>query len=311
MLNRRHLRIKVLHALYSFFQSDERNNAKLEKQLFDSIDKIYDLYLYLLLTFQELQEAGLHRIAENKKKLRPTDEDLNPNRKWVDNEVVLALKNSVELQEIAEDRKVHWNNDERKEMFRKIFVKAREGEIFFTHLNNEQTGLDADKDFAIAVFKEEIANSSLLQHFFEEESIVWIDDLDLVCSMVIKTIKQYNGGEIELLSLYKDEKDERHFVRELFQSTIALSEENEQIIDGLTKNWEIERIAKMDIILMKMALAEMQTFPTIPTNVTMNEYIEISKFYSTPKSNGFINGVLDKAIVQLTQSGKLEKAKKD
>lgn len=308
MLNRRHLRIKVLQALYSFFQNDDVAYEKTEKDLMEAINKIYDMYLYLLLTFDEIKHVALDRIEENKKKLRPTEEDLNPNRKWIDNRVVAALEANKELQTAAENRKVNWSGAENREMFRKMFLAAREGETFFTFMNNELSGLDEDKSFAIAVFKEEIANSSLLQNFFEEASIHWIDDLDLSCSMVVKTIKGMDTeGEIDILPLYKDEKDEVSFIKELLRKTIAMDKENEALIDHLTQNWELDRIAKMDVILMKMALTEMQVFNQIPTKVTLNEYIEISKFYSTPKSNGFINGILDKAIAKLTAEEKINK----
>ena len=308
MLNRRHLRIKVLQALYAFFQNDQEDFAKTEKHLMTNVNKIYDLYLLLLMSFEELKIIALDRIEENKKKLRPTEEDLNPNRKWIDNAVVAFLENNKEIKNEAEYRNISWEGAENKEMFRKMFLAAREGETFFSFLNNEISGEEEDKTFAIEVFKEEIANNDLLQTSFEEESIHWIDDLDLTCSMVIKTIKGFKDGSMEILPLYKDEKDEVAFVKDLMRKTIALEKENESLIDELTKNWELDRIAKMDVILMKMALTEMQIFPNIPTKVTLNEYIEISKFYSTPKSNAFINGILDKAITKLTAEGKIVKS---
>src|SRR5574343_18761 len=155
---------------------------------------------------------------------------------------------------------------------------------------------------------DEIANSELLYNFFEEKSIHWMDDIDLACSMVLKTLKSVNEGEvIELLPLYKVDDDEQDFIRDLLRKTISMDKENEALIDDLTKNWELDRIAKMDVILMKMAITELQIFNNIPTKVTLNEYIEISKFYSTPKSNGFINGILDKAIDRLQAEKKIVK----
>ncbi len=307
MLNRRHLRVKVLQALYAFFQNKDEEYAKTEKTMMQNIDKIYDMYLLLLMTFEELKLIALDRIEENKKKLRPTEEDLNPNRKWIDNAVVAFLENNKEIKNEAEYRKISWEGAENKEMFRKMFLAAREGETFFSHLDNGLTGEEEDKRFAIEVFKEEIANNELLQYYFEDQNIQWIDDLDLVCSMVIKTIKGFEGGKMEIMPLYKDKKDEMAFVKDLLRKTIDMEKENEALIDELTSNWDLERIAKMDIILMKMALTEMQIFSNIPTKVSLNEYIEISKFYSTPKSNSFINGVLDKAIARLTADEKIKK----
>jgi N utilization substance protein B len=308
MLNRRHLRIKVLQELYAYFQSDEDSIARADKELLLSIERIYDLYVYLLLTFSEIKDLAAHRIEENKKKLRPTEEDLNPNMRLVENALIETIENSADLRKLSEQRKVNWVGDDHKEMFRKMFLSIRESETYLHHMNKDEVGFDADKEFVIDLFKNEIANSELLYNFFEEKSIHWIDDIDLTCSMVIKTIKQMEENkELELLPLYKPNDDEQDFIRELLRKTISMNSENEKLIDELTENWELERIAKMDILLMKMAITELQIFSNIPTKVTLNEYIEISKFYSTPKSNGFINGILDKAIDRLTNEKKIVK----
>jgi len=203
---------------------------------------------------------------------------------------------------------VNWVGDDHQEMFKKMLLHIRESETYFEYMNSETNSFDEDKQFAIALFKNEIANYPLLYDFFEERSIQWMDDIDLACTMVIKTIKGFTEeGEGLILKLYKDKEDELEFVRELLRKTISLNKENETVIDDLTKNWDIDRIAKMDIVLMKMAITEFQIFNNIPTKVTLNEYIEISKFYSTPKSHTFINGVLDKAIGVLNKEGKILK----
>ena len=308
MLNRRHLRIKVLQSLYSFYHSKDDNYGKAEKEVLTGLERIYDLYLYLLLTFSELKGFSEHRMAKNKEKLRPTDEDLSPNRKFVDNTIIDILESNVNLRAESESRKVNWVGDVNQEMFRKIFLNMKESETFDLFMNNDISGFEEDKAFAIALFKSEIANSSLLYDFFEEESIHWLDDIDLACTMVVKTLKTFEEGkDCTILELYKDKDDEIDFVRQLLRKTIVLDQESEKLIDELTSNWELDRIAKMDVILMKMAIAELQTFSNIPTKVTLNEYIEISKYYSTPKSNGFINGVLDKAITRLEKEGKIKK----
>ncbi len=308
MLNRRHLRIKVLQALYAYFQSDNDDYLKAEKELFGAIDRIYDLYLYLLLTFPEMHRIADYRMEENKKKIRPSEDDLNPNRKFIDNKILQLVEDNFELRKLSEERKVNWLGDEKQELLRKMYMELRESETYFEHMNNGVQGFEEDKAFAIAVFKNDIANFPLLYSFFEEKSIHWLDDIDLACSMVIKTIKYCEEGkDLEVLPLYKDKEDEQEFVRQLFKKTIALNEENEQLIDELTSNWELDRIAKMDVLLMKMAVTELQIFNNIPTKVTLNEYIEISKYYSTPKSNGFINGVLDKAIDRLEKNGMIHK----
>lgn len=309
MLNRRHLRVKVLQALYAYYQSSDANPTTSEKELFKAVDRIYELYIYLLLTFEELQRQGERRIEDGKNKMRPTEADLNPNRKFVDNKVIQLLSEHENLRRYSEELKVNWVGDEKQELFRKMYLELREGETYFEYMNNEEQGFEEDKAFMVALFKTDIANFQHLYNFFEELSIHWLDDIDLACSMVIKTIKSFEeGASNPILPLYKDEDDERAFIRELLRKTIAMDSENELLIDELTSNWELDRIARMDIILMKMAVTELQIFNNIPTKVTLNEYIEISKFYSTPKSNGFINGVLDKAISRLEGQGMIQKA---
>jgi len=308
MLNRRHLRIKVLQALYAYFQSNEDNFRRTENELMQAVERIQDLYLYLLLSFSELKSIAENRIEENTKKIRPTEEDLNPNTKFIDNKIFLLLEENKELRRLSEECKVNWVGDEHQEMFRKMFLTIKDSEIYFEYMNNDSKTFEDDKAFALELFKVEIANSELLYNFFEEKSIHWIDDIDLACSMVLKTLKSVNEGEvIELLPLYKVDDDEQDFIRDLLRKTISMDKENEALIDELTKNWELDRIAKMDVILMKMAITELQIFNNIPTKVTLNEYIEISKFYSTPKSNGFINGILDKAIDRLQAEKKIVK----
>lgn len=309
MVNRRHLRIKVLQALYAYFQSDEENYRKTETELLNSVEKMYDLYLYLLLTFGELKQIALIRAEEAKNKIRPTEEDLNPNMKFMDNAIVRILEESAELRSIAEQRKINWMGDVNREMFRKMFLAIKDSETYFTFMNNELSGFEEDRAFALALFKEEIANSRLLYNFFEEKSISWLDDIDLMCSMVLKTIKGFSEeGSNRILELYRDAIDEKQFIVTLLRKSIMNEDENAKLIEKLTDNWELERIAKMDVILMNMAITELQEFASIPKKVTLNEYIEISKYYSTPKSNMFINGILDKAIVHLEKEGKIRKA---
>jgi transcription antitermination protein NusB len=308
MINRRHLRVKVLQALYAYFQSDEENYRRTENELLGSIEKIYDLYIFLLLTFPELKHISLLRMEDARNKMRPTEEDLHPNRKFVDNKIIEIIENHPELRTESEQRKVNWVGDVNREMFRKMFLAIKDSETFFNFMNNGVTGFEEDKAFMVALFKEEIANSPLLYNFFEEKSIGWLDDIDLMCSMVLKTIKSFTEeGPNSILPLYKDPLDEKQFLTTLLRKSIIHEEENSKLIESLTDNWELDRIAKMDVILMNMAITELQEFPSIPKKVTLNEYIEISKFYSTPKSNTFINGILDKAVDHLQAEGKIKK----
>jgi len=308
MLNRRHLRIKVLQILYAFYQSNETDVLKAQKEVLFSVERMYDMYLYLLLTLPEVERAAENKIEERKKKFRPTAEDLNPNLKLVNNLVVKQIAGCDDLRKLSESRKVNWIGAVNQEIFRKMYLQIMESEVFFEHMNNGLSGFEEDKSFAVQLFKNEIANSSYLYHFFEEMSIHWLDDLDLCCSMVIKTLKAIpEKGLMKVLPLFKEDDDEKDFVLNLVKRTIEMDNENELLINELADNWDLDRIAKMDILLLKMAVSELQSFSSIPTKVTLNEYIEISKFYSTPKSNVFINGILDKAISRLTKEKKIIK----
>jgi len=308
MLNRRHLRIKVLQLLYAYFQSEEDNFPKAEKELMLTIERMYDMYLYLLLSLSELKRAAENKVADKKKKIRPSEDDLHPNLKFVDNQLIQIIENSTSLNALCEKRKINWMGVENQELFRKMFQHTLENETYFDFLHNNLNGFEEDRAFALSIFKEDIANSELLYSFFEEKSINWLDDLDLCCSMVLKSLKGIKiEEEFTPMPLFKENDDEKEFVIELFRKTIINNEENEKLIAELADNWELDRIAKMDMFLLKMGLTELQIFPSIPTKVTLNEYIEISKFYSTPKSNLFINGILDKAIGKLTLAKKIVK----
>lgn len=308
MLNRRHLRIKVLQILYAFFQSKEIDVVKAQNELLLSVERMYDLYLYLLLTIPELKRAAETNNENRKNKLRPNESDLMPNLKWVENSLVLKIEESKELNKVSSARKVNWLGAENQEIYRKMFLQVKDSETYFEFMENGLKDFEEDKKFALALFKNEIINSEFLHNYIEDKSIYWLDDIDLCCSMALKTLKTAAPDkEISILSLYKEDDDEKEFILNLCRNTIEMDVENEKLIEILAVNWEVDRIAKMDVLLLKMALVELQTCSSIPTKVTMNEYIEISKFYSTPKSNLFINGILDKAISQLTKEKKIKK----
>lgn len=308
MLNRRHLRIKVLQVLYAYYQGQGSDIHQTEKELLISIERMYDMYLYLLLALPEVQRAAQNRQAELKKKMRPSEEDLHPNMKFVENQLITELSANAELYHLAEKRKVNWLGAESQEMFRKIFFQLTESNLYFEMMNNGVLGAEEDLNFALQIFKQEIANASLIQHFFDEKSIYWADDLDLCASMVLKTLKTWKPGQpVQIMPLYKPDDDEREFVLTLLHKTVQSETKHEADILSLAENWELDRIAKMDMLLLKMGLTELEFCTSIPTKVSINEYIEISKFYSTPKSNVFINGILDKAVVKLTAEKRIQK----
>lgn len=309
MLNRRHLRIKVLQMLYTFYNQKESMDLKTAKtQLLQSVDLMYDLYLFLLLTFQEVRNASLSKMDDRANKLRPSFEDLNPNRKLVDNKIIERIMGSVALQDLCQRRNVNWDSDEKQEIFRKLFIEIEKSEVYFEHMEALENDFSNAKNFLVHLFRSEIANSPLIYNFFEEEEIRWMDDIDLACSMVIKTIKMSTEeDDFDFLPLYKENDDEKDFITTLLKQTVALDQESEHLIEEMADNWELDRIAKMDVLLLKMAFAELQSFESIPTKVTINEYLEISKYYSTPKSNVFINGILDKSLKKLVKEKRVLK----
>jgi N utilization substance protein B len=311
MLNRRHLRIKALQILYAFYQTEDAEFHKSEKQLMGSLDKMYDLYLYFLLIFEELHDFAAYRIDERKEKTRATKEDLNPNTKFIDNRVIALLKSNEELRGRSETNRVDWRTAEKNNLMKKLFEIVVQSELYQDYMDAEEDSFDLDMAFILELFKSDIANFELLHDFFEDDNVYWVDDIDFVCSMVLKTFKTFTAESDQyspILALFKDETDEKDFIKRLTRGVVTNDNSNNLIIDELTKNWDLERIAKMDVILLKMAITELTEFSSIPKKVTLNEYIEISKFYSTPQSKVFINGVLDKAIVKLEKEGKIKKA---
>jgi transcription antitermination protein NusB len=308
MLNRRHLRIKVLQALYAWFQIGETDFAKGEKELMTGINRIYDLYVYYFLMFGELVTHASNKIEEARSRKLPTKEDLHPNMRFVENQLFAKIIQNKALQAEAQKRKINWNNEQ--DLVRKVFGEIRNTREYEAFMNEPSSTFERDKEYAISLFKDQIANSEALLNYFEEQAISWLDDIDLVCGAVIKSIKSFDANSDEftkLMPLFKDEEEDKHFVKELFKKTIVQSDAHEALISSKTENWEMERIAAMDMLLMKMAITEVREFPTIPIKVTLNEYIEISKFYSTPKSNGFINGILDKVFIELKGTGDIKK----
>ena len=309
MLNRRHLRIKVLQALYAFLRSGNDDIPNGEKELFHSLNKIQDLYIWVLLIFGEIHMLAVDRIEDNKKKRLPTREDLDPNTKFVNNVILNLLADNEELLRQADARKLSWAG-QRDDLVKKIFRSIVQSPEYDDYMMNPELSFEDDLDFMTHVFKRYIANSELLYSHLEEHSIYWMDDIDLVFTMILKTMKSFRPNSMpthRLLPLYKDPEDETKFIKELYRQSIMDSDENEKRIQERAQNWEIERIAVMDMIIMKMAITEVMRFPTIPVKVTLNEYIEISKFYSTPKSSVFINGILDRLFEDLKASGDIRK----
>ena len=307
MLNRRYLRIKVYQALYAFWQSDGGSAAKVEKEMFLSIERTFDLYVQLMLLFGELHRIAGNRIMDRKQKHLPTAQDLAPNMRFVENTVLVLLSESKRLLLESEKRKLGWMGQ--GEMLNRMYKEFEESEAYKQYMAAPTAGFGKDQEIILRSFLDHISDFEPLHDYCETKSIYWLEDLDLACSLVKRSIETLKSGDTELAlsDLDREPKEEREFVTTLFRKTIDLADEHEKEIGAKAANWEADRIALSDMILMKMALAEVKCFDQIPVKVTMNEYIEIAKAYSTPKSKNFINGILDKLFAEGRDSGAIRK----
>lgn len=315
MLSRRHLRVKALQALYAFFQSDGDDIAAGEKQLIRSTEKLYELYIWQLSFLVRLVDYSANRIEEAKHKFYPTEDDLNPNTRLIDNIFIRQIDGNKDFRRWHDKLKINWSTEEN--MFHRLFQELKTNQEYNELIKGDYNGYRGDKELVLFIVTNFLPENDLLRTFYEDQSIYWSDeDYDISLLMLIKTLKAYkeNWGEDHLLpSLFKDddadddEIDDRQYMLKLFRYSILRSEEYGKMIEEQAENWELERIAVMDIIIMKMALVELMVFPSIPVKVTINEYIEISKSYSSIKSKLFINGILDKLVIKLKSEGKIRK----
>lgn len=313
MLSRRQLRMKVLQALYGFFKSDSDRMDLGEKQLFVSVNKLYELCFWQLAAIIEISEFAKVRLEESKLKHFPSAEDLNPNTKFVDNSFVKMLSENDSFQRKVAAYKVLWGDE--KELIRKLYVRVKESKEYSAYMDSGIQSFEEDQEFIIKIFKKQISKHDTLRHYYEDLSIYWSDDYHSATSIVVKIINSFTQESDKFHSLptiFKDESDEfcedKDFLKQLYCKSILNSDKYEKLITDKTVNWEFDRIASMDIIILKMALAELFEFPSIPIKVTLNEYIELAKYFSTPKSSIFVNGILDKLIVELTASKEIKKA---
>lgn len=307
MVSRRLLRIKVLQICYAYFKASEQSINQAEKELFFSIQKSYDLYHYLLLLILDIADFAQSRIDLAKQKRIPTSEDLNPNTKFIDNRLIKTLSENQDLKKYLNDQKLSWVNH--PELIKNLYNFIRESEVYTKYMNSGVNGFNEDKKFISDLYSKVIINYEPLYQILEEQSIFWNDDIEFVIGMIIKTIRSFkasNNGEEKLMPLFKNEED-RDFVKRLFRKSILNHKEYEGLISKYIKNWDVERVAFMDIVVMSLAVTEMVEFSEIPIKVSLDEYIEIAKFYSTQKSNVFINGILDRLVEHLKKEGKIKK----
>jgi len=307
MISRRLLRIKVLQVLYADYHSSNSSIAQSEKELFFSIQKTYDLYHYLMLLLIELVNHNEERIQIGREKHRPTKEELNPSTRFVENKIITQLKKNIILVKYLQDNKISWNGQ--SDLIKTIFNQMKEKPYFIEYLASEPGNYQADKRVVEQILTEEIPGLEPLDQLLEEQSIFWNNDLEFVISMIIKTIKGFTENDStakSLMPLFKNDED-RDFSKILLRRVLLNHVEYNELIKQFAQNWEFERIAIMDIILMQMSIAEFIEIASVPTKVTLNEYIEIAKYYSTAGSSTFINGILDKIIAHLKKDDKIKK----
>jgi transcription antitermination protein NusB len=310
MLSRRLLRVKVMQMVYAYYKTGDTTVQKVEKELFHSIAKSSELYHLYLLLLLELKNQEEKRIDLGMKKRVPTYEDLHPNSRFVDNIFINLLANNNALLRYIEQHGVSWTNY--PEVIKQVLGIVRDSTIYKEYMATPSVDFDHDRKFIAKLIEKVIAPCEDLYAHFEEQSIYWNDEAEFILSMVIKTVKEFDAEKVDnqpLLPEFRDEED-REFVKTLFRKSILNEKEFRSLIDQHTKNWDIERVAFIDIVLMQIALAEITEFVNIPVKVTLNEYIEIAKHYSTAKSGVFINGVLDKVVDTLTESNKIFKTGK-
>ncbi len=297
MINRNLIRIRIVQIVYSWYQNKNNDLRNAEKELMFGMQKSYDLYYYMLILMLEITRTYENRVESKRNKFLPSEEDLNPNMNLINNKFIIQLSENKQLDRYLNERPLSWEDND-------IFVKSLLDKILESDTYNEYSQIesptyDEDREFWRKTFKQFIYVNEELDDILEDESIYWNDDVEIVQSFVLKTIKRFSeksDASQSLLPMFKDEED-KQFALKLLDETIINEKKYRDLIEKHTEKWDFDRIALMDMLIMQVALAEIFSFENIPTNVTLNEYIEIAKSYSTPKSNTFINGILD-AIVQ-------------
>ncbi len=310
MINRELIRIKVVQLTYAYYQNGNRNLDVAEKELLFSLSKAYHLYHYLLaLIVAVSKEARKHYEVESLKAQR---EGLPmPSSKFADNKFAMQLEENKQLCDFISNQKQAWDDD--IEFVRKLYSQIIQSTIYSDYMASEDASYEADREVWRKLYKSFIMENEDIDGVLEEKSLYWNDDKEIVDTFVLKTIKRFEPGNSikqELLPEYKDDED-KDFARKLFRATILNADQYQRYMSETSRNWDFSRLAYMDVVIMQIAIAEMLTFPNIPINVTINEYVDLAKVYSTPKSSGYINGMLDSIARYLVSSGLLLKPMSD
>lgn len=308
MLTRRHIRVKVLQSIYAYNQRENPNIDTQEKFLHHSIDQMQDLYLLMLQLFVALQEQAEKFLNTSQKKHLATASEKNPSRTFVDNKLIRVIAANSTFSEIIEKKKLnYWHLD--GEYVNIIFNELRELDWYNDYLLKKETTYKEDQDFVIKIFKEVVAPNDKLYEYIEDKRLTWVDDFPIVNTAIVKMLgklSEKNASSLLVPNLYKNDED-REYALQLFRKVILNEDKLNAQIEGKTPNWDQDRIADIDLIILKMGIAEFLYFPSIPVRATINEYLEVSKEYSTPKSSIFVNGILDKIVKEFSEEGKLNK----
>ena len=309
MLNRRHIRVKVMQSIYAMHQSSSDNLEKEEKFLLHSLDNVQDLYLVMISTLLEIKKMEEIFLDISSKKHLATPQERNPNKKFINNKVLQMFAENNSLGIALENRNI--NDWELHDDYIKILLQEiKQSDMYAKYMSNTENSFEEDKQLVIDIFEQLIVPNEKLYEYLEDNKLTWIDDIPLVNTQILKQLKGIKAKDdvdaFKVAKLYKDTED-KEFVLNLFRKTVLNEKELSKQYEDKTPNWDSERIAEIDTIILKMAICEFLKFPSIPTKVTINEYLEIAKEYSTPKSSIFINGILDNLIKEFEIDKKLNK----
>lgn len=308
MLNRRHLRIKAFQTVYAYQQAELKDRKTFEKVLLDSVLSVHHAYIQSLALLVELSEFEEMDVADRSSKHLPSDDDLNAKAVLSHNLFIQKLKNDQDYLSLVKKYKLSWTDE--SVLLRELFNKMKANETYREYAKLDERTVSQERECITHLFKSIFFVDPLLEQYFEEKYINWPVDKQSVDGMVLKTLRAFKedaSEKVDILPITANWEEDEEFVKNLFNKTILYADEYGQMIADKTQNWEVDRIALVDVILMKMAIAELLHFNSIPTKVSMNEYIDISKEFSTPKSKGFINGILDKILIELKEKGEIRK----
>ncbi|MBO5750123.1 MAG: transcription antitermination factor NusB [Bacteroidaceae bacterium] len=307
MINRTLIRLKIVQLVYSYYQNGGKNIDSAEKELLFSLSKAYDLYNYLLMLIIAVTRFAEEQVERQERNNKISHSDQVVNRRFAENLFVQQLEVNKQLIDFKETQKKSWDND--KDYIKSLYNKIVTSDIYKEYMSAEESSYMADREVWRKIYKNIIMKDEEIDNVLEEQSLYWNDDKEVVDTFVLKTIKRFeekNGADQELMPEYKDEED-REFAIRLFRRAILNDEDYRSLINQNVKNWEFSRLAYMDVIIMQIALAEILSFPAIPVSVTINEFVEIAKYYSTAKSGGYINGIIDSIVKKLRADNKLLK----